>query len=586
MRKLKENIRFKRKNELLMLKAACIEKRLKKTRWFLRLHSFCAEKKQSRKINEKMRKIYKKNLKKKTFFGLLFKDGIEEMMKLLKKKTFLAFRTLKVLKSQKEKFYLEYHEVHFFRLLKKSFRSWRIYRVKCLRTKKKLVKFIQEKAQNFYFSNNLLKCLARWREIYQAKRKKCELASLQVFNKTLRLKAKVIQGWLMNVKRRKCQKQARFMYFSKLLQKIVKNWCKFVKDLKEFKGKMRRSRRVYRKSLKKKLFIVLKSQPRTRVQKLQKQRLSSTHFSQHLLKTVLTPWKIFTHKHKNAKKCYKIIKSNQTSNIIKLNFQGWHYLLQRHQYESLLSKQVIDYRLQKTKKILFNDWLRAFNCHYYTRTQNIKKIQNFQSRQQFKLLVSATKRWIKLFKSKENYRKLKKLSTKVFKLKTVKHYFLGFSIILEKSKIKKIKLFKAGKVYLKNLLRRVLGLMKTFTVLAIQMKIRNFQAIKYWAENLYRSTLKKLCIYKDSRKNKQNIMKKAQNLRQNDLEKKAARLLINFGISQKVAREEKVRKKIIQENIKKLNFARKYAKIWLNKIKLKRAEKYEKYEKKLSLHIY
>lgn len=141
LRKLKENIRIKRKNELLMLKAACIEKRLKKTRWFQRLHHYYTEKKQVRKTNEKMQKIYKKNLKKRTFFGLLYKEGTEEMRRFLKKKTFLAFKSLKTRKMQKESYYSEYRETYFFRLLKKSFRSWRIFRVKCLRTKKQLVNY-------------------------------------------------------------------------------------------------------------------------------------------------------------------------------------------------------------------------------------------------------------------------------------------------------------------------------------------------------------------------------------------------------------------------------------------------------------
>lgn len=142
MKKLKENVRIKRKNKLLMLKATCVSKRLKKVRWFSSLQIFCLSKKENRKTKERVLKFYIKHLKKRAFFGLLFLDGIEQREKILKRKFFSAFKVLEVKKIEKGKFYEQYLDGYFWGLTKRVFRKWRIFRVKCLRRRKQLVRVI------------------------------------------------------------------------------------------------------------------------------------------------------------------------------------------------------------------------------------------------------------------------------------------------------------------------------------------------------------------------------------------------------------------------------------------------------------
>lgn len=379
------------------------------------------------------------------------------------------------------------------------------------------------------------------------------------------------------VQRKKERKIMIAKYFNTVLCKIMKSWIRFVKEIKEFKFKVRKSRRVYRKTLKKKLFFILKNQPRTRSIKLRKLRQSVAHHTIKLYSITFKAFKIFSIKRKKAAKVFDHLKNSEALLIKKSNFLAWLHLFNRHQHETALSKQVIQSRRINQMKILFNDWVRAFNTHSRIRTQNAKKILAFQSKQSFKLLVQATKSWVKLYKSKENYRKLKKLSTKVFILKSLRHHFLGFSIIFEHLKIKNIKLFKANQFNSKHILKRWLNKMKKYTISSLNTKIQNFQAVHYWAKSHYQKAMKTLIKYNETRKKKQGSLKKAEKLRQTDLQKSAARLIIHFGLSQKEAREQEIRQKIIQENIRKLNCAKKYAKIWLSKIKAKKALIYEKY---------
>ena len=142
MKKLKENVRVKRKNKLFMLKATCVGKRLKKVRWFASLQSFCLARKENRKKVERVSKFFKRQLKKRAFLGLLFLDGVEQREKILKKKIFSAFKALEVIKLEKGKFYEQYMDGYFWRLAKRVFKRWRVFRVKCLRRRKQLVRVI------------------------------------------------------------------------------------------------------------------------------------------------------------------------------------------------------------------------------------------------------------------------------------------------------------------------------------------------------------------------------------------------------------------------------------------------------------
>ena len=419
--------------------------------------------------------------------------------------------------------------------------------------------------------------MIRWREIYKVKNQKSELVGQREFSRVFKVKANVVKGWAEVLQRKKERKLGIKKYFEAFLRKIVKSWVKLVKEIKEFKVKVRKSRRLYRKALKEKLFLILKNQPKTRSIKLRKLRQSVAHHTLNLLSTTFKACKLFSKKRRNAVIVFNYLKTSEVFLSKKSNFLAWLHLFHKHQHETALYNQVIQARRANQIKILFNDWVRAFNTHFHLRTKNSNKISAFQSKQSFKLLVQATKSWIRLYKSKENYRKLKKLSTKVFVLKRLRHCFLGFSIIFEKFKIKNIKLFKASQFSSKNILKRWLGTMKKHTMYSLNIKFQNLEAIQFWAHSHYRKTLRNLMNYNENRKKKKRALGEAERLRKSDLQKSAARLLIHFGLTQKVAREEEIRQKIIKENIRKLNCAKKYAKIWLSKIKLKKDLIYEKY---------
>ena len=195
-------------------------------------------------------------------------------------------------------------------------------------------------------------------------------------------------------------------------------------------------------------------------------------------------------------------------------------------------------------KYLFNAWIRRYNRHSHKTFQRYSTIKNFQQIQNKKKLVDYTKRWIKLYKSKDHYRKMKKIAKNIYSLKVYKHYFLGFSIILEKSKIFKLKLLKALKFYQKNL--------------------------KNWSKKSYKKSVfswKKFVFYQKNRKNTEKL---AWETRTKDLIKKGLILCISYGLSEKSKREEKIRVLILKNNQRSEFLAKKYSKKWLNNTKSKK----------------
>jgi hypothetical protein len=76
--------------------------------------------------------------------------------------------------------------------------------------------------------------------------------------------------------------------------------------------------------------------------------------------------------------------------------------------------------------------------------------------------------------------------------------------------------------------------------------------------------------YKAKRFEKRQRLRQASEMRFNDLTKNGIRTLLQYGLREKAAREEKLRKAVIFQNMKRNNTAKKYAKIWINKMKRRR----------------
>ena len=221
-------------------------------------------------------------------------------------------------------------------------------------------------------------------------------------------------------------------------------------------------------------------------------------------------------------------------------------------------------------KYLFNAWIRRYNRHSHKTFQRYSTIKNFQQIQNKKKLVDYTKRWIKLYKSKDHYRKMKKIAKNIYSLKVYKHYFLGFSIILEKSKIFKLKLLKALKFYQKNLKQNFFNFLTKIFSFFINKKFQNICALQNWSKKTYKKSVfswKKFVFYQKNRKNTEKL---AWETRTKDLIKKGLILCISYVLSEKSKREEKIRVLILKNNQRSEFLAKKYSKKWLNNTKSKK----------------
>ena len=251
-------------------------------------------------------------------------------------------------------------------------------------------------------------------------------------------------------------------------------------------------------------------------------------------------------------------------------------MYKRHVYETELSQEVIKARVVKIKKYLLNEWTRAFVAHSRKRVQSAKKVENFKSKQIFKCLVKCIKSWVRLFRSGDHYRKLKKLSRKVFEIKITKKYFVGFLIINEKRRIKDMKIFKAVCAYNKSLKERVFKMMAKGCRRILIYKLESLQAIKFWSIQLYQKVFSCMKEYWIMKIEKRKKLRQSSEMRAVDLAKSGIRIFLQYGLKAKAIREEKIRKAIILQNLKRTNNAKKYAKIWINKIKSKRSLNFQK----------
>lgn len=266
----------------------------------------------------------------------------------------------------------------------------------------------------------------------------------------------------------------------------------------------------------------------------------------------------------------KLIKVKSLQSSLKIHYSGWVSLYKRHIYETTLSQEVMKARVVKIKKFLLNEWTRAFVTHSRKRINCAKKVESFKNKQIFKCFVKCVKSWVRLFRSGDSYRKLKKLSKKVFEIKIRKKYFVGFLILNEKRRIKDMKMFKAVCAYNKSVKKRVFKMMDKGCRKMLIYRLESLQAIKFWSIKLYQKVFCSMKDYWKLKIEKRKKLRQSSEMRATDLAKSGIRIFLQYGLKAKAIREERIRKAIILQNLKRTNNAKKYAKIWINKIKSKR----------------
>lgn len=125
-----------------MLKAFFTEKRIKKSWGIIRLKRLLNNQKLNLKSSENAENHRKKLIKKLAFKSLLYKQGTQEREKILMKKSFFHIKNFGKTMRKKLENREFVQENYKYRLQKLTFWRWRVFRVKRLRRRKQMVKFI------------------------------------------------------------------------------------------------------------------------------------------------------------------------------------------------------------------------------------------------------------------------------------------------------------------------------------------------------------------------------------------------------------------------------------------------------------
>ena len=171
---------------------------------------------------------------------------------------------------------------------------------------------------------------------------------------------------------------------------------------------------------------------------------------------------------------------------------------------------------------------------------------------------------------KDSYRKMKKLSSEIYRHKTLKHYFLGFLITLEKARVNKLKITKAiifnisksEKLYFKNFIR--------YYNYSVRNKINQVLSVKNWCRSMYEKSFNSLKSYLRTRIDKKRKEQLAWETRGNDLIETGLTLWISYSLQQKERNEAQIRSLIIRDKKKAFFIARKFAKRWINSFRLRK----------------
>lgn len=502
------------------------------------------------------------------FYTLLtFKEGQKERNFILKKQSILRLK--KYIQKNKHKilYKKEIQEGHWYRLVKTTFKKWRIFRVKCLRRKKQLVRKIQEKARDFYFKISFVKYLNRWRELYLRKTRVKNRIQRFYDKKCSKILEATFKYWGKSVEFSKLKRYVHGHYCGMLIKKSVKAWAELVRINIKGRQLQRKANRKYSLSLVKKTLYAIKNLKMLKILK-NKEKIKAFEYRNRVIAIkAIRGFKMYIKDNQKFIIAKKYIKNNHKHHCLVHFFKTWYRKLIKINLENQLCDKIVKSRQFNVSKILFHAWIRRYYSHSSKINKINAKIYTFQQKYNKKKLVSYTKKWIKLYKSKENYRKMKKLSREFYSHKICRRYFVGFSIILEKASIYKLKLLKATKNHQKKLLKFSFRGIILFFNSSIKDKVNAIYSVKHWCFNMYKKVYFQWNFYVKASKAKKNFEKLAWDQREKDLIKKGLSLCIKYGLEEKSKREAKIRELLIK-NTKKTEFLKKkYGKLWLKNYK-------------------
>lgn len=517
-------------------------------------------------IQEKCKENYNKILLKRVFNGMTYKWGFEDMRILIMKKVLKAWKMNREQRAGKVNYYKEISENHRYKLVKTTFRKWRVYRVQCMRRRKQL-----EKAQNYYFKISFVKFLHKWRFLIQEKRR--TKARLEKFyrNKLKLLSKQTFSYWVDYMKLTKTRQYAPYHYMKKLISTTFSSWINYVESSQRHAKNLQKAKKIYKMSLLKNSFSSIKQLKALKANKLTLSRKANRNFRKLFQKKTLKALSSYINTNKSDILKRKTITRSQSKFITLTFFNLWHKLFHKKLSQKSLARTFLASKNRQKSLQYLNEWVRKYNSHSSKRLKNSQKIMNFHMKWAKYKMVKYLKKWTKLYKSKENYRKMKKISRGYYTGKVFRRYFLGFSIVYEKAKIRKLKIYKALKGHEKALLvKSVRGMVKYFNM-SIRKKIKFITAVKTWSANMYKRAWKCWVKGRERRKRKAEQEKAAWVMRNTELAQEGVKAMIAFGIQEKNTREEYIRALIINENTRTEKLMQKYGGKWLNLIKSKRA---------------
>ena len=377
----------------------------------------------------------------------------------------------------------------------------------------------------------------------------------------------------------KIKKYAPEHYLSKLRKKCFDTWIVYLTQTIKQKNLKKKMWKKYRFALFKRAFRMLHAFHLQNLNKNKQKLISDKFRANFLIKRAVSGIKNYLSVNKKNILNKKIIIKKHFFFAQGRFFRLWNKKLKKIIYLDKLCKQIELSRKFALSKILFNDWIRRYNAHSYQRVQVQLKIHNFKRKWNIKKLAKCEKGWIRLYKNKENYRKMKKLSRQIFNHKTLQHYFVGFLIILEKSKIMKLKYTKGMKHYEYILKRKSTDSFIKFFNLSVRETIKKISSVKFWSKNIYQISINSWKIFINLLREKRELERLSWENRKNDLRKNGAKLIISFGLEEKSKRESYIRLLIIKNNKKNDFLARKYGKRWLQNVRNKNKIKEERYKK-------
>ncbi|OMJ72277.1 hypothetical protein SteCoe_29328 [Stentor coeruleus] len=419
------------------------------------------------------------------------------------------------------------------------------------------------KAQEFYFRNSFVGYLQRWRVLYREI--KMKRFGLKRYEKKLVYDSeKAFGNWPGYLHNKRLEVFAIERYEENLIRKHFTSWSdkvKFSQQGLDFK----RARRVYRIKVLKRVFknMKLRNFPKSPYLYKTGYDLSKVHIKE-VFDSLYNDIE-----NKDFIKGKTLANKFWHKNHVPWFFKAWNKLFHKRLKEKNLSRMVLTSRNKQKSRIFFYEWIRRYNISSYKHRKTQQKVQMFQMKWVKYKLVKICKLWIKLYKSKNYYRKLKKISQRHNIIKKYHRCFLRFFILYEKGKINKLKQYKAFRVKDKNLLlKSIHSLVKYFNI-SIRKKVSFGKAVKRWSMKLYKKIwmiLHDKVIRKKYRKNREND---AWNERIKNLTQEGVVMFMKYALDEKNKRDEYIRVLIVNENLRKEKIVKKYAGKWLSYVRNK-----------------